>query len=127
HPDASNYVYQLSDLILKKGTNFFATNDIAVFKRSEAYNGLEWKGLPAMSPFLKSQKEKGADFVLAGLIPETGTNIPPGPELTQQILQPANLVCYDWELTGPRVDQWRYIAQFIRFALFKKQMIGESA
>ena len=38
-----------------------------------------------------------------------------------------NLVAYDWELTGPRLEQWLYVGQLLRFALYKAQIPPKSA
>src|SRR5437870_1879974 len=43
-PDASNQVSKVTDLVLQKGADFFATNDLAEFQRSKTFHGLEWKG-----------------------------------------------------------------------------------
>jgi hypothetical protein len=127
-PDASNQVSRLSDVVLQKGAAFFATNDISKFERSQTFNGLQWKGLPAVSPFLKSWGINKDNFLFGGLFVHGDTNLPPPAELLQQVLGgPTNLVCYDWELTGPRSDQWNYVGQFFRFASFHEQMNGEMA
>ncbi len=126
-PEASNQVARLTDQILQQGATFFATNDVATFERSQTSQGLEWKGLPVISPFLRSTHETGGDFLLAGFMPPTATNRPPPIELIWQITERADLVWYDWELTGPRIQQWLAIGQFFRFAMYRQQMVSESA
>jgi hypothetical protein len=126
-PDASNQVSRLSDLVLQKGAQYFATNDIAKFERATAYNGLQWAGLPSLVPFLRSVETNDAHYIFGGFFPapDIMSNIPP--ELVQQITAATNLVYYDWELTGPRIEQWIHIGQFLRFVSYKEQMPFELA
>jgi hypothetical protein len=42
-------------------------------------------------------------------------------------LNSTNLIAYDWELTGPRIDQWLYMSQFARLVLERKQLLPGSA
>jgi hypothetical protein len=128
HREASNLVARISDLVLQKGRAFFATNDVARFEKAQTYNGLQWRGLPALSPFIKSFQTNGQSFVLGGTFILDQAHLPPPAELVQQVLAgPTNLIAYDWELTGPRKEQLNYIAPFIRFASYKEQMTDAQA
>jgi len=125
--DAQSRVAKLTDLILQKGSQFFATNPIAKFERSQTSNGLEWKGIPYVVPFLNFVSTNGGEFVLGGVFaPAAGSSPAPG-ELLQQISGATNLVFYDWELTGLRSDQWIYMGQFVRYAAYIPQMEPEFA
>jgi len=120
--DASNLVYHIADRVLESGSSFFATNDRIAFEKAQDFNGLQWRGAPFISPFLKSTNIHGGDFLFGGVSQPSDTNSPPPPELFQQVLGSTNLVCYDWEITGPRSDQVHYLAQFLRFVSLKDQM-----
>jgi hypothetical protein len=47
--------------------------------------------------------------------------------LIEEIRAGTNVVCYDWELTGPRLEQWTYVAQLMRLLAGRKQLAGDSA
>src|ERR1051326_5361388 len=79
-----------------------------------------------MQPYLKSVAATGEHFVLAGLGPMPSGPRPRPPGLFEQFLEHTNLVCYDWEMTGSRVDACIYIAQFFRFVLHKAQVPPQS-
>ena len=68
-PDASNEVDRLTDWVLQNQGRRFPTNALARFERSEEFNGLQWKGLPYMWPFLRSITDDHQNFVYAGGFP----------------------------------------------------------
>lgn len=119
-PDATNTVALISALILKKGGPWFATNSWASFQKST--NGIAWRGLPYMSPFLMSRHVNGSDFAFGGgFRPEQPTR-PLRPALLKEVQDQTNLVYYDWELTGARVEQLVYLGQLIRFISARAQL-----
>src|ERR1044071_9003467 len=125
-PDASNQVSKLTDIILEKTAPFLATNQLAKLQKASEFNGLEWKGVPFIMPFLKSLNTNGENWVYGGFF-QPMVLPPPPAELLQQIYGQTNLVCYDWEATGPRMDQWLYLTQFFRFAMYRAQLDLELA
>jgi hypothetical protein len=130
NPDASNQVSRLSDLALRKCSPWFATNPLATFQKAKDFNGLQWKGVPYIYPFLKSIAVENNAFVFAGLFPPPGaTNssrpVPPG--LIEHLENRENLVAYSWELTAPRVKDWILIGQTIRFVAQRAQLPTLSA
>jgi hypothetical protein len=125
--DASNTVSRFSDLVLKRGAPWFATNGLAVFQRSETFNGLSWHGLPYVSPFLQSTEINGAGFAFGGCFQAGQIDSPFPSELLKQVFGQTNLVYYDWELTGSRNEQWIYLGQFMRWVSGKAQLTPNSA
>jgi hypothetical protein len=125
-PTASNTVSRLSDLVLQKGEPWFATHDLARFQRAKTFNGLEWKGAPYMSPFLKSADDTNGRFMLGGFFPLVKPAGAPPWQLIHTIEGSTNIVYYDWELTGPRIDQWTYITQFLRVVRGQSQLPADS-
>jgi hypothetical protein len=89
--------------------------------------GVLWSNLPIMDPFLRAVSTTGGDFALIGMNPEVLTNRPPPPVLFQQVLGATNLVIYDWELTGPRIEQWLFTGQFLRMISHVAQVPPKSA
>jgi hypothetical protein len=71
-----------------------------------------WYGLPIWVPFLAPAADPG--FVVAGLMPTESKQAPPPPELFAEITGRTNLVYYDWEITGARLEDWRMTGTFYR-------------
>jgi hypothetical protein len=125
--DASNAVAKFSEAVLPKAEPWFATHDMARFQRAKTFNGLEWKGAPFISPFLKSAETTNGSFILGGLFLLTPSDTAPSARFLQEIQAQTNLVYYDWETTGPRAEQWTFIMQFIRAVLGRTQLSPQSA
>ncbi|HLP75277.1 MAG TPA: hypothetical protein VK327_00025 [Candidatus Paceibacterota bacterium] len=119
---ASNKVERLTTDVLKWSGTYFKPEDLVQFERSHTFNGLEWKGVPFVSPFVRSIETNNADYIFGGffnfLPPDS-----PFPQALEALLKGnPNLVAYDWELTGRRIDQGIYVGQFVRMALHKAQL-----
>jgi hypothetical protein len=152
HPDASNQVSRLADQLLQKCGPWFATNPIARFRKAKDLNGLEWKGIPVIYPFLKSVGAGTNCFVFGGLFPpppEANANRPAGGtgqqspgfppsgdtnanralprDLVMHLETQEHLVAYSWELTALRVEAWVPIGQTFRLVAQKAQLPPHSA
>ena len=76
-----------------------------------------------MAPFIESTTPSGPGFILTGLNPVTGnTNLAVPPGLLAQFTSRTNLVYYDWELTGQRVQSLLYVSQLFRMVFGKAQL-----
>jgi hypothetical protein len=127
-PDATNRVAQISESVMNKYGASFATNDSFGFEKSPDGVGLTWTGVPFLSPYLQAAKTDEGEFAFVGLFPNRPVSPYPFPEpLLNEINTHSNLVYYDWELTGPRVDSLLYVLQFFRFASQKSQLPNEAA
>ena len=128
-PDGSNQVYQLAGQLLQVANPWLATNGLGQFNRGTNDNGAAWDDLTVLSPYLRSVSTSQGEFAFGGLEVEedSRTNRPPPAALYLQVTGQTNLVGYDWELTGPRITQWLYFGQFLRFALHKAQVPPKSA
>jgi len=124
--DASNAVSKLSDFIMQESMTHFATNDLVRFERAKTFNGLQWKGAPFVSPFLKSVEGAKGGFVFGGFFPHATTGQSP-PRFLRDLPNRTNLLYFDWEVTGPRIEQLIYLSQFIRFVQGKPQLPARSA
>jgi hypothetical protein len=125
YPDASNRVYQITQFLLTKGNAWMATNGVGRFKRPKESNSAIWDTVPFLDPHLEAPTN-AAEFAFLRFGPATITNRPAPLELYAQFLSRTNLLAYDWELSGPRLESWLYIAQFFRFALRKNQVPPDS-
>ena len=122
-PDADNQVSRLSTLVLDKGGPWFATNPAAKFQKAKDLNGLIWKGVPSIEPFLRSVAVGSEGFVFAGLFtPSTNASSPLPAKLVKRLENRADLVAYSWELAAPRVKDWSRIGQTLRMVAQKPQL-----
>ena len=120
-PEASNEVDRLTEWVLQNQHRWFATDSPALFGSSKTFNGLEWKGPPFMWPFLRSLTVSNQSFVYGGGFPSP-TASPLSLKTLEATLSRTNLVYHDWEMTGPRIEQWIYMGQFIRLVSHKSQL-----
>ena len=125
--NASNVVERVTEQLLQKPNAYLATEGLGRFGRAGAGGGVIWSNVPLTAPFLQPVALSGGDFVFGGLVPSPLTNRPPPSGLIRTVLGDTNLVAYDWETTGTRVDQWLHFGQLIRFALHVAQVPPESA
>jgi hypothetical protein len=88
------------------------------------FNGTELRWLPerkrlvlsnlrVMAPTLEAVQDKTGEFLLLSLFPRLPENTPAPDELWKQINGRTNLVYYDWELTGPRMQDWRMLGRML--------------
>lgn len=126
-PNASNVMYQLSERVFTNANTWIASNSVGRIERPAQGNGLAWVGVPFMGPFISSVNVPEGQFILAGLLPRSVTNNPPPTALMTEVTSRTNLLYYDWELTGPRIDTWARVGQLFRVLLKKAQMDPASA
>ncbi len=88
---------------------------------------LHWEGLPMMAPFLQPVRDTRTEYIVGGLYQTApSTNTFPQ-ELLAQFRDRENLLLYDWEVTQPRLAQWRLMAQLFAIVLREGQLSGSSA
>jgi hypothetical protein len=126
-PDASNLVERATVRLLQGPNTRLAAEGMGQFQRATNGPGVIWDKVIFMTPYLRPVKLSGGDFLYGGLVASPFTNRPPAAELLQTILSTTNLVAYDWELTGVRIDQWLHFGQLLRFALHLAQIPPKSA
>ena len=125
--DASNCVARLTDRLINKGQAWMITNGLVRYLRAEKTNGLALS-VPFIAPYLETAKVGGSDYVLGGLVRQNpGTNSLAPPELFREVTRRTNLVAYDWELTGPRLEAWLYTGQLFRLLFFRDRLPPQCA
>ena len=126
-PSASNQVYQLTERLVQDANPRVAAYGIGQFAQATNFNGAVWKDVPIMDPSLRSVSTANGDFAVVSMNPSPSTNRPAPPALLYQLLNTTNLVAYDWETTGPRIEQLLFTGQFLRMATGLPQVPPESA
>jgi hypothetical protein len=69
--------------------------------------------LRVMAPTLEAVHDPAGEFLLLSLFPRAPDTTPALDELWKQINGRTNLVYYDWELTGPRLQDWRMLGRLL--------------
>ncbi|MBI3848828.1 MAG: hypothetical protein HY298_00850 [Verrucomicrobia bacterium] len=119
----------LADVLLRDGNPWLAAHGVGNFVRASDADAAMWAGLPVLAPFVKAVGAGNDAFAFGGLLPAAGleTNRPPSPGMIHDVLRRTNLVYYDWEVTGPRIESWLYIGQVARLAFRHAQLTMDSA
>jgi hypothetical protein len=118
----------LCDRLMQKGNPWLAANGYISFERAPDGNGVTWGNLPDIKPFIKSAGDDKQGWLYAGLLPDTNSAATPPPAgLIQDVLRRTNLVYYDWEVTGPRLQPGLQVAQTTRLILRQPQLSLDSA
>jgi hypothetical protein len=89
-------------------------HDLGKLKYLAQTNEILWQGLPIITPFLTSIKEKSGEFLLAGTFVFVSGGPPAPADLWAQFKR-SDLVYYDWEFSGPRLAQWRMIEPLLPY------------
>jgi hypothetical protein len=112
---------------------WLSRKDAGQFVQRPGGTGLMWEGLPLLTPFLQAD---GINWLMGGTVTnaDTGTNanniVYPRPVLAQMladISSQTNLVYYDRELTGERIEACLYLAQVMRIGFHTAQLPPEAA
>lgn len=75
---------------------------------------LSWSGLPLVMPYLGAAKSPAGEMLVAGLFVNPPKGPPPPKELLQQFEGRKDLAYYDWEVTEPRLANWRALGQLLQ-------------
>jgi hypothetical protein len=78
-------------------------------------DALVWTGLNVVSPTLSTTRDNQRDYLLLSLFPNPPATKPAPAALWKELETRQNLVYYDWEVTGERLQQMRLLPQMIWF------------
>jgi hypothetical protein len=68
--------------------------------------------LRVVAPAIEPAQDHG-DFLLLSLFPRVPFARPAPDHLWSELMEHSNLVYYDWEMTGPRLQQWRLLSRIL--------------
>ncbi len=127
-PGASNQLAQLSVRLIKEANPWLATNGEGHFEWRTNPPAIVWNGAFLLSPYLEPVSINQRDYLFGGLTPPAPDESNPAPaEILRPLLDSSNLVYYQSEQTGQRVEDGQFINQLIRVVFHKPQIPGESA
>jgi hypothetical protein len=134
-PEASNQVNCLAEYLMAKANPWLAGHGYVTFERLPESNGVMLGNLSSIQPFLRFVDATNGDVAFGGLLLNTdpGTNTqdnlferPLLSGLFDHISAQTNLVYYDWELTGSRIEPCLYLGQALRVVSHHAQLPLES-
>ena len=121
-PGASNQLAHLAGLLVQNVNPWLATNFQGEFsfQWSASLPGLVWNDALIFSPYLKPILGNQQDYVLGGMMPlPAGDTSPPPAEILHVMLGITNLVYYQTENTGSRIEEALWITQLFRSVFHK--------
>jgi hypothetical protein len=127
-PAASNQLRQLAGRLVQNANPSLATNDEGNFQWQTNPPGLVWNGVFILSPYLKPIIVNQQNYVLGCLarFAEGNTNPPPA-EILRAVLDATNLVYYQFEHTGSRIEDDLFVTQLFRVIFHKPQLPAKAA
>jgi len=132
----ANQVSRLTDLLLRAANPWLAAHGSGTFRQLPGSDGAVWVGLPLISPYIKSVPAGPNQLIIGAMLSNPGTQTnspsalyyhPDAAELLHVLETETNLVCFDWELTGPRIESSLDIGQALRLGLGLRQLPLDSA
>jgi hypothetical protein len=124
--DSSNTVWRFSDYMLREVRPLMSSNAMGTLELSTNPLALGWVNLPMISPYVSHIETNGVGYALSGVVPSIPLSEPFPPELLHELDRHTNLVWYDWELTGERLETALNVGQLLRFSLRKPQLPVDS-
>jgi hypothetical protein len=95
-----------------------AARHLGVVTNMTQHSAVAWTGLPLIVPFVTTAKQQEPGWLFFGTVPgfmPKGPNTNPPPAgLLGQIRNRPDLIYYHWEVSEPRLQQWRNITDIGR-------------
>ena len=122
-PSASNQLWQLTSRLVRNANPWLATNAQGNFSWAANPGRLVWNDAFLISPWLVPMSATSAIMSWAVCIPIMPGNLdPPSVAVQHVILNTTNLVYYQTEPTGTRVEDSLFITQLFRVVFHKAQL-----
>jgi hypothetical protein len=109
--DATNYLTRMAPALVSMLNSRMEAWPIKSEARWTTNDEIVVSGNPFFGPHLGAIREPAGDFLAGGIFPKLEYKDPLPADLVGEVTSRTNLVCYDWEITGARVIQWRALSQ----------------
>jgi len=123
--NAANTMTKLGGAIMDDLNPVLAENRTGKWERNPNSDGILWRA-PVMAPFVQSVKLTNGPFLFAGLSPLVITNSAPPSGTIKDLLSKPNVVYFDREITGARLEAWMYTSQLLRIIFRRAQLSSET-
>ena len=114
-PNGTNEIRRLAtELPVTLGPKLKALNDSSL-RFNPAQNLIIWSSplLKMTAPSLDVARSDGQSYLVAELFPLPQKVVPPPGELFAQFNRRDDIVYYDWETTGRRLEAWRLLTELL--------------
>lgn len=117
----SNMVAQLAPRVASACNTNLVRWSLGSVSWNTNLHAVVWEGIPMIVPMLQAVRDESGEFLFASMFPNNPQPTPLPAELLAEVTGDTNVVYYDWELTGERLDQWRHFGQLLRLIMDKPQ------
>jgi hypothetical protein len=126
-PGASDQIWRLSGRLVQNGNPWLAAHAQGNFSWVANPGRLVWNDALIISPWLVPMTNNQQDYVMGGLYPiELGDLDAPSIDMLHTVLNTTNLVFYQSERTGSRVEESFFITQLFRVIFHKAQLPSDA-
>jgi hypothetical protein len=124
--NGSSAMSKLGPAIIDAFNPLLASNRMGKWERATNSDGVVWNRAPIIYPFVQSTSLAKESFLLAGLTPRIIANTTPPLGTFHQLSAVTNLVYFDSEITGARLEAWMFTSQLFRIILRREQLPAEA-
>lgn len=114
--DATNQFKRLASELTSSDNPLLQRRLLGSIELASHFSAVVWKGLPIAVPRVQPTSDGKNQFLFAGLFPNVPRAKAPPSELLSQIQGRKQLAYYDWEVTEPRVNQWKTMLHLFQIA-----------
>ncbi|HWD20171.1 MAG TPA: hypothetical protein VHB20_12935 [Verrucomicrobiae bacterium] len=114
-PDATNTMRQLSTQLPEAVGAKLKALDKSTLDWNAKHAQFVWisPSVRLVGPTLSPAKSRGRPFLFAEMFPNSPRKTNAPSQLFDQFKNRNDIVYYDWEMTGPRLEQWRLLSELL--------------
>jgi hypothetical protein len=120
--DAAAAMKKLGPWIMDTLNPLLATNRMGEWNRATNSDGVVWNRVPIIFPFVQSVNLSEGNFLFSALSPAAVSAKPTPLTTLQELVKLPNVVYFEREITGPRVEAWMFVSQLFRIILRREQL-----
>jgi len=123
--DAKNVMAKLGPKIMDSMNPTLAANRSGKWEHATNFDGIVWRA-PVITPFVDSITLPEGRFLCVGLAPLGLTNGLPPAGTIKDLVTHTNVIYFDREVTGPRIEAWMFLSQLSRIIFRRGQMTSDA-
>ncbi len=127
-PDAAGFFDRFGPRLESEFNSWITNHTVSSAAFSKPNHGIDWVPVPLFTPTIQAIPSIDPDLLLgrfAPTLPPPGN--PPPAELMNRFVTQQDMVYYDWEITGTRLEQWIFLGQSARVAFKRAQLPAGTA
>jgi len=119
---SASMMSKLGAAIMNSMNPVLSSNRMGRWERVPGSDAIVWARAPIIKPFAGAIETGSKRFLFAGVSPQAVTNTPPPISTINDLKVSQNVVFFDREVTGPRVEAWMFMSQLFRIILRREQL-----